>query len=86
MTVRAIDPPGCGCTDCLLEETGDSVPLDRATAEQVAALLEGRLLDHTGSDTTITVTIAARSDDLHWDLTGLLTQIPPAPRGHSGSP
>lgn len=35
-----VDPPGCGCTECLI---GQYVPLDRATSEQVIALLCGEL-------------------------------------------
>lgn len=66
MTLRAIDPPGYGCTDCLKEETGDSVPLERATPTQVASLLQGQLLNHTGIEFTITVT--ATWEHLTWTL------------------
>lgn len=41
----AIDPPGCGCTECI---TGEYVPLDRATDRQIAALLRGEIQDNTG--------------------------------------
>lgn len=52
---RAVDPPGCGCTDCL---TGAAVPLDRATPGQIAALLNGALGNRTDSDTPFTVTVS----------------------------
>lgn len=42
--VFRIDPAGCGCTDCLV---GHSVPVDRATDIQMAALLAGMLSDAT---------------------------------------
>jgi hypothetical protein len=42
-----IDPPRCGCTECL---NGLYVPLDRATPAQVAAMLRGELDDYTGLD------------------------------------
>lgn len=40
----AVDPPGCGCTECL---TGEYIPLDQATEEQVRALAKGKLANHT---------------------------------------
>jgi hypothetical protein len=39
----AIDPAGCGCTQCL---TGEYVPLDQATGLQVYAMLRGQLECH----------------------------------------
>lgn len=36
--VLAIDPAGCGCTECC---TGEYVPLERATDEQLIDLLTG---------------------------------------------
>lgn len=51
MTAIQIDPPGCGCTECL---TGLYVPLDRATDEQVRALLTGAMPNATGEDFTLT--------------------------------
>lgn len=43
--VLAVDPPGCGCTECL---TGVYVPLDQATPSQVAAAARGVLGNNTG--------------------------------------
>lgn len=43
--VLAVDPPGCGCTECL---TGVYVPLDQATPGQVAAAARGVLGNNTG--------------------------------------
>jgi hypothetical protein len=43
--VTAVDPPGCGCTECL---TGEYVPLQQATGAQVAALLAGAVGNNTG--------------------------------------
>lgn len=45
--VLAVDPPGCGCTECL---TGVYVPLDQATPGQVAAAARGVLGNNTGFD------------------------------------
>lgn len=58
MKPTAIDPPGCGCTECL---TGEYVPLDRATPHQVGKLLRGYLRSHLGdemAELTVTVTFA----------------------------
>jgi hypothetical protein len=62
----AVDPAGCGCTDCL---TGRSVPLDRATGAQVAALLTHQIHDRTGTTLDITVSVTASHDGQEWDLT-----------------
>jgi hypothetical protein len=43
--VLAIDPYGCGCTECLM---GESVPLEWATDEQLIAMLLDELSNHTG--------------------------------------
>jgi hypothetical protein len=43
--VTAIDPIGCGCTECL---TGEYVPLEEATDEQVRRMVNGVIRDHTG--------------------------------------
>lgn len=40
----AIDPPGCGCTECI---TGEYVPLDQASDRQIADLLRGEIRDNT---------------------------------------
>lgn len=41
----AVDPPGCGCTECL---TGEYVPLEQASGVQVARLLAGAAANNTG--------------------------------------
>jgi len=41
----AIDPPGCGCTECV---TGEYVPLDEATDDQLELMLKGRITNNTG--------------------------------------
>ncbi|MFD5631614.1 hypothetical protein [Streptomyces sp. NPDC127072] len=45
----AVDPPGCGCTECL---TGEYVPLDQATPAQLVALHIGAIGNnlHEGDD------------------------------------
>ena len=53
MSVKRIDPVGCGCTDCL---TGYSKPLDRATDDQVRAMFSGKLIDATSNTFEVTVT------------------------------
>ena len=47
----AIDPFGCGCTECL---SGQYHSLDRATDEDIQALLGGVLRDNTGEHFVIT--------------------------------
>lgn len=41
----AIDPPGCGCTECL---TGLYAPLDMATDEQLEQMRRGKINNNTG--------------------------------------
>lgn len=41
----AIDPYGCGCTECII---GEYIPLQEATDAQVLDMLDGRLSNHTG--------------------------------------
>lgn len=39
--LRAIDPPGCGCTECL---TGEYIPYDHPSIDEVLeAILDGRI-------------------------------------------
>ncbi|WP_067830322.1 hypothetical protein [Actinomadura kijaniata] len=52
--LRAIDPVGCGCTECL---TGEYRPLDRATADEIVALLTGKLANNLHSGTTLALTV-----------------------------
>lgn len=51
-TLIAIDPPGCGCTECII---GQYVPLNHATPENIAAMLSGQLSNHTGVELRLTV-------------------------------
>lgn len=44
MTAIAIDPAGCGCTECL---TGEYVPFDLASDEQIADMIYGKIANHT---------------------------------------
>jgi hypothetical protein len=53
----AIDPPACGCTECII---GLFVPLDRASDEQIAGALVGALGDHTGDGSESDVTEVRR--------------------------
>ncbi|MFI8932610.1 hypothetical protein ACIG3E_33730 [Streptomyces sp. NPDC053474] len=46
----AIDPPYCGCVDCI---TGYSVPLDQAVPAQLAALLNGTMANRLNSHTDL---------------------------------
>lgn len=41
----AIDPPYCGCTECL---TLEYVPLNKASTHQIVAMLNGELGNNTG--------------------------------------
>jgi hypothetical protein len=52
---RRIDPPGCGCTDCM---TGYSLPLGDAGDAQIRQLLKGNLQDATSTTFTVTKTRA----------------------------
>lgn len=49
-TLTAIDPLGCGCTECM---TGEYVPLDKATDDHIRALFRGELRDNTDYHWTI---------------------------------
>jgi hypothetical protein len=49
--LRALDPRGCGCTDCLV---GYSLPLDCAGAEQIMAMLRDRLINRTSTTFRVT--------------------------------
>lgn len=64
----AIDPPGCGCTECI---TGEYVPLDYATDQQIADLIRGEIHNNVGDG--LKVTVSARVE--YYDFT---RQIDPA--------
>lgn len=53
MKAVAIDPPNCGCTECI---TGEYVPLADATPRQITDMLAGRLANNTGLEFSITAT------------------------------
>lgn len=59
----AIDPPGCGCTECL---TGEYVPLDQAQGQHVLDLFAGRLRDNTSSGTEFAVIVSVNGGDYTW--------------------
>lgn len=44
-SLLAIDPVGCGCTECLI---GEYKPVDQATADDMLALFLGELRDNAG--------------------------------------
>lgn len=50
--VLAIDPPGCGCTECIL---GEYIPIDQADERHIVDMLRGRTQNNTGCDMTIHV-------------------------------
>lgn len=47
MTITAIDPPTCGCTECI---TGIYRPMDQATDTELIAMILGEIDNHTGYD------------------------------------
>lgn len=76
-TTTAVDPDGCGCTDCL---TGRSVPLNQATPEQIAALVSGRLRDRTETPLTINAAVIVEAAGHRWNLPGSTWPDLPAAR------
>lgn len=63
MTVRliAVDPWGCGCTECIV---GEYVPLRYATEGNIADLLAGRLANHLNDGTELEITTTHRVDGI----------------------
>ena len=62
----AIDPRGCGCTECL---TGEYVPLDQATSAQIALMAAGLLANNTGESFSSRVSVwttSAVEPQLRW--------------------
>lgn len=47
MKLRRLDPPGCGCTDCM---TGYSKPVDTGADTELWRLMTGRLQNASGND------------------------------------
>ena len=43
--LHRLDPPDCGCTDCILRDW--SIPVDTADDDQVLAMLAGDLMNAT---------------------------------------
>jgi hypothetical protein len=60
-TPRRVDPPRCGCNDCV---TGGTVPLDQADWQTVKAMLAGEIQDATGTElhAHVVVTLLAERD------------------------
>lgn len=73
----AIDPSGCGCTDCIV---GIYVPLNYATDDHIQALMLGLLRDNTGTTFNITAnddgTYAVTSDPHAFTITKIGFPIP----------
>jgi len=44
-TIDAIDPPGCGCTECI---TGLYRPIDQASDKELIAMILGEIPNHSG--------------------------------------
>lgn len=59
---QRVDPPSCGCTDCI---TGYSVPLDLATWETVKALVHGDVQDATSTELDVMVVVTP-ADQRTW--------------------
>lgn len=54
-----VDPPNCGCTDCL---TGYSVPLNLATWQTIKAMINGDVQDATSTELEVTVVVTPARD------------------------
>lgn len=61
----AIDPPGCGCTECII---GQYKPLDWATQEQIVDMLTGRLGNNLHEE-AVEIEVTVRLYDREWKLT-----------------
>lgn len=44
-TIDAIDPPGCGCTECI---TGIYRPIDQANDDELIAMILDEIPNHSG--------------------------------------
>jgi len=56
---KRVDPPSCGCTDCL---TGYSVPLNLATWQTVKAMIHGDVQDATGTELDVMVVVSPTAE------------------------
>jgi hypothetical protein len=62
----AIDPPGCGCTECII---GEYVPLHLATPKHMRKMLAGKILDNTGRAFWFEDNVLSEGEwGLTWDL------------------
>ena len=60
MRIIAIDPIGCGCTECLI---GQYVPLDQATDRQIAMLVLGKLRNNTSTPIAVNIVSCVQAAD-----------------------
>lgn len=61
----AIDPPGCGCTECII---GQYKPLDESTQEQVVDMLAGRIGNNLHEE-AVEIEVTVRIYGREWKLT-----------------
>lgn len=65
--LRAIDPPGCACAECL---TGEYRPADQASDDEIRALFLGLLRDHTGTQWNVVQNTDRGGFDVSGPITG----------------
>jgi hypothetical protein len=59
----AIDPEGCGCTECL---TGEYYPLNRATPAMIRDMLAGYIANNTEVTFAVDVLVCSRMPEREW--------------------